>query len=173
MAITFFKAFDMNGKIKHRLIFFLNIANQVFVQQRLDNYFLEPRWNRKLRYQFHEDVSNIRYQHWVLTFFERLISNGSKKHVLVAKFYKIFNTSSKDLGSKFAKDKPSNGLSKAMTSVLLSLLSLTSLVRVSLILLLKHDPKSFANSKSYVQSWTIGKLDSTSNDVWREDNHDD
>lgn len=50
-----------------------------------------------------------------------------------------------------------------MTSVLSSLLLLTSLVHMSLILLLKYDPKSFANSKSDVKSGRIGTLDPPSN----------
>lgn len=94
----------------------------------------------------------------------RLVGNGSKQHVFDAEFDKIFKTSSQDVGSKFAKNWPSNGLSNAMTSVFPSLLSLTSLVRMSLILLLKYDPKSFANSKSDVQSGRIGTLDSPSSE---------
>ena len=88
----------------------------------------------------------------------RLVGNGSKQHVFDAEFDKIFKTSSQDVGSKFAKNWPSNGLSNAMTSVFPSLLSLTSLVRMSLILLLKYDPKPFANSKLDVQSGRIGTL---------------
>lgn len=85
-----------------------------------------------------------------MIFFERLISNGFKKYVLVVKFYKIFKILLKDLGLKFVKDKLLNGLLKVMRLVLLFLFLLISLVCVFLILLLKYDLKLFVNLKLYV-----------------------
>lgn len=85
-----------------------------------------------------------------MIFFERLISNGFKKYVLVVKFYKIFKILLKDLGLKFVKDKLLNGLLKVMILVLFFLFLLISLVCVFLILLLKYDLKLFVNLKLYV-----------------------
>lgn len=166
MAITFSKTLEMNGKLETgRWFFKFSLSKPDFFSKGLTTASLN------LDGTEHSDIdllmmsviwgTNTELSH----FLSRLVGNGSKQHVFDAEFDNIFKTSSQDVGSKIVKKWPSNGLSNAMTSVFPSLPSLTSLVRMSLILLLKCDPKSLGNSKSDVQSGRIGTLDSPSSEL--------